>query len=87
MSEFMFVVKCFVFTAILVVMMQLRVGGASIESYSFHWLRKSTVSLYIQSVAAGGAMALRSLGSTVKDGVTGTVNSFQQGASEQQAHR
>lgn len=86
MSEFMFVVKCFVFTAIVVVMMQLKVGGVTVEAYSFHWLRKSNISLYIQSVAAGGAMAIRNLGGTVKNGVTGTVNSYQQGASEQ-AHR
>lgn len=83
MTELKFVAKCFLFTAILVVMMQLKVGGSTIEAYSFHWLRKSTVSQYVQSVAAGGAMALRNLGSSIKDGVTGTVNSYQEGASEQ----
>ena len=56
MEELKFVLKCFLFTALLVVLMQVKVGGASIEAYSFHWLRKSTVSQYIQSVAAGGAM-------------------------------
>jgi hypothetical protein len=83
MSEFLFVLKCLVFTAVLVIMMQLKVGGVTIEDYSYHWLRKSTVSQYIQSAAAGGAMALRNLSHSVKEGVAGTAASFQQGASEQ----
>lgn len=82
MEELKFVLKCFLFTALLVVLMQVKVGGASIEAYSFHWLRKSTVSQYIQSVAAGGAMAIRNLGGKVKEGVVSTVDGFQEGASE-----
>lgn len=82
MEELKFVLKCFLFTALLVVLSQVKIGGASIEAYSFHWLRQSTVSQYIQSVAAGGAMALRNLGTTVKDGVASTVDGFQEGAHE-----
>ena len=82
MEELKFVLKCFLFTALLVVLMQVKVGGASIAAYSFHWLRKSTVSQYIQSVAAGGAMAIRNLGGKVKEGVASTVDGFQEGASE-----
>ena len=82
MEELKFVVKCLVFTMLLVVLMQVKVGGYSIEAHSFHWLRKSTVSQYIQSAAAGGAMALRNLGRTVKDGVANTVDGFQEGAHE-----
>lgn len=82
MEELKFVVKCFVFTMLLVVLMQVKVGGYSIEAYSFHWLRKSTVSQYIQSAAAGGAMALRNLGRSVKDGVVSTVDGYQEGAHE-----
>lgn len=82
MEELKFVVKCFVFTALLIVVMQVRVGGYSIEAHSFHWLRKSTVSQYIQSAAAGGAMALRNLGRSVKDGVASTVDGYNEGAHE-----
>ncbi|KYG66826.1 hypothetical protein AZI86_07255 [Bdellovibrio bacteriovorus] len=82
MEELKFVVKCFVFTMLLVVLMQVKVGGYSIEAHSFHWLRKSTISQYIQSAAAGGAMALRNLGRTVKDGVASTVDGYQEGAHE-----
>lgn len=82
MEELKFVVKCLVFTMLLVVLMQVKVGGYSIEAHSFHWLRKSTISQYIQGAAAGGAMALRNLGRTVKDGVASTVDGFQEGAHE-----
>ncbi len=82
MEELKFVLKCFCFTALLIVLMQVKVGGASIETHSFRWLQRSTVSQYIQSAAAGGAMALRNLGQTLKDGVASTVDGFQEGAHE-----
>lgn len=86
MSELFFVLKCLVFTAILVIAMQVRVGGQSLESRAYHWLQKSDVSQYVQSVAAGGAMAIRNLGSSVKSAAATTANSFNEGAAEQ-AHR
>lgn len=82
MEELKFVLKCFFFTALLVVMMQVKVGGASIEQHSFRWLQKSTVSQYVQSAAAGGAMALRNLAGSLKDGVASSVDGFREGASE-----
>jgi hypothetical protein len=82
MEELKFVLKCFFFTMILIVLMQVKIGGAPIEGYCYRWLQRSTVSQYIQSVAAGGAMALRNLGHTVKEGVSSTVDGFQQGAHE-----
>lgn len=80
MEELKFVVKCLVFTMLLVVLMQVKVGKASVESYSHHWLRTSAVSQYIQSTAAGGAMALRSLGISLKNAVNNTVNGYQEGS-------
>ena len=82
MEELKFVIKCLCFTMLLVVLMQVKVAGASIESHSFQWLRTSTVSQYIQSAAAGGAMALRSFGKTLKDGVASTADGFNEGAHE-----
>lgn len=82
MEELKFVAKCFVFTMLLIVLLQVKVGGYSLEAHSFHWLRKSTISQYIQSAAAGGAMALRNLGRSVKDGVASSVDGFQEGAHE-----
>ncbi|MFM6930249.1 MAG: hypothetical protein ACKOX6_17410 [Bdellovibrio sp.] len=80
MEEFKFVLKTLVFTMLLIVLAQVKIGGASIESYTFRWLQRSTVSEYIQSAAAGGAMALRNLAGHVKDGVASTVDGFQEGA-------
>lgn len=82
MEELKFILKCFAFTALMVVLMQVKVGGDSIEFYTFKWLRTSTVSQYIQSAAAGGAMALRNLGRSVGDGIASTVDGFQEGAHE-----
>ncbi|MBO9666582.1 MAG: hypothetical protein J7501_07175 [Bdellovibrio sp.] len=82
MEEFKFVLKTLVFTMLLIVLAQVKVGGNSIESYTFRWLQRSTVSQYIQSAAAGGAMALRNLAGHVKDGVASTVDGFQEGAHE-----
>jgi len=69
MSELMFVVKSFIITVVLVVAMQVKVGNSSLEAYSQSWLQKSSVSIYVQSVAAGGALALRNLFFTVKSSV------------------
>lgn len=82
MEELKFVLKCFAATSLLIVLMQVKVGGNSIESYSFRWLQHSTASQYIQSVAAGGVMAIRNLGFSLKKGVASTVDGFQEGAHE-----
>lgn len=83
MSEFVFAAKCLLSTIIIVVAMQLRISGVSVEDRAFHWFRKSSVSLYVQSVAAGGVAAVKNLATSVKDGVAGTVDSYKEGAEEQ----
>lgn len=80
MDELKFVMKCLLLTMILVVLMQVKVGASSIETYSFQWLRTSSTSQYLQSVAAGGAMALRNLGETIKQGVSSTVDGYREGS-------
>lgn len=80
MSEFKFVLKCMVFTMLLVMLMQVKVGRYSIENHTYRWLRTSKASEYVQSVAAGGAMAIRNLAFSVKTGVSSTVEGFQEGA-------
>ncbi|NUN06434.1 MAG: hypothetical protein HUU57_11805 [Bdellovibrio sp.] len=87
MEELKFVTKCLLFSALLIVLMQVKIGGVSVESHSFHWLRTSTVSQYIQSAAAGGAIALRNLGESVQEAASHTLNGFQEGAHEQKAAR
>lgn len=86
MSEFFYCLKCLLFTVVIVIAMQLKIGSRSIESLSYEWMRYSKVSVYIQSVAAGGALAIKNLTTKVKDGVAGSADSFREGA-EAQAHR
>lgn len=83
MSELIFVLKSFIVTVVLIVAMQVKVGDSSLESYSQWWLQKSSVSIYIQSVAAGGALALKNFATGVKSTVTGTVDSYRQGSKAQ----
>jgi hypothetical protein len=83
MSELMFVIKSLVITAVLLVLMQVKIGHHSIEAYSEYYLTRSSASVYVQSVAAGGALALKNLAMSLKSAVTGTVDSYRQGSSAQ----
>lgn len=83
MTEVKFVLKCFLVTCLLVVAMQIRVGGRTIESHTFRWLRYSPVSKYIQGVAAGGVMALKRATNSVGDGLSNTIDGFQEGQQDQ----
>ncbi len=70
MSELMFVLKSFLLTVIFVIALQVKVGNSSLEQHSQRWLQKSSVSLYVQSVASGGALALRNLFFSAKSSLT-----------------
>jgi ABC-type sulfate transport system permease component len=70
MSELLFVLKSFFLTVLLVIAMQIKVGSSSLEQYTQWWLQKSSVSVYVQTVAAGGALALKNLIFSVKSTVT-----------------
>ncbi len=86
MSELFYSFKCLFFTVVLVIAMQLKIDGRTIENVSYEWMRYSKVSIYIQSVAAGGVLAIKNLTTKVKDGVAGSVNNYHEGT-EAQAHR
>ena len=83
MSELMFVLKSLIITAVITVAMQVRIGNSSLEQQSQWFLQRSPVSIYVQSVAAGGAMAIRNLYGNVKNGVTGSLDSYHQGSKAQ----
>lgn len=82
MEELKFVMKCLFFTALVTIFMQVKIGSQSIENHTYRWLQSSKVSQYLQSTAAGGAMALRSFGLSLKDGIASSVDSFQDGAQQ-----
>lgn len=83
MSELMFIVKSLVMTFLLTVLMQVKVGDSSLERQAQWYLQRSPVSIYVQSVAAGGALALRNLYVSVKSGVMESADSYRQGSKAQ----
>lgn len=87
MSEFFFVVKVLCLTAAITLLMQVRWGGATIEARTTDFLTKSPGAVWIQSAAAGGALAVNNLVKSVKRGIEGSTDSFVEGAREQRAGR
>jgi hypothetical protein len=83
MSELLFVIKCLIITVLLTVAMQVRMGNSTVEQQSQWFLQKSPTSVYIQTVAAGGALALRNIFTSVKNGITGSVESYREGSKAQ----
>ena len=82
MDALKFVLKTLIFTMLMVVFMQVKVGGNTIEEYSYRWLKTSSVSQYLQATAAGGAMALKNLGQSLKTTIKRTASGFEEGAHE-----
>lgn len=58
MAEVMFVVKSFLVAIVLTVLMQVKVGGASLEFHVEHWITSSSVGTYLQEVATGAVKAI-----------------------------
>lgn len=87
MSELFFVLKVLVITAAMTTLMQVRMAGHTIEEHAYHAFTRSPAAVWIQSVAAGGALAVVNVGKSVKNGIAGTVDGFQEGAREQRAGR
>lgn len=87
MSELFFVVKCLVLTAALTLLSQVRLGNSTIEQRANQWLVASPAAVWVQSAAAGGALAITHLARSVREGVNGGADSFERGAREQRAGR
>lgn len=69
MSELFFVIKMCVVTAIVVVLMQIRVGTETVETQVHAWLQTSTPSLFLREVAEGGLKATHDVWASVTSGV------------------
>lgn len=59
MTDFFFVIKCLVFTVILVFAMQIKIGNETIESQSMTWLHESSAVHSLQLVADGAIKSVR----------------------------
>ncbi len=57
MSEFFFVVKTALFSILLLMVLQMRVGNSTLERHSEHWIYQSRVGAEMQTVARGAVRA------------------------------
>ena len=59
MSEITFFLKTFVLTVAIVLVMQIQVGEASLETHTMSWVQTSAIVAPINAVADGGAKVVR----------------------------
>lgn len=57
MSEFFFVLKTVLFSALLLMLLQLRIGGSTVEQHAESWIYHSRIGNEMQAVARGAVKA------------------------------
>lgn len=67
MMDFLFVLKNFAMTLVLVYLLQFKIGGQSLESRFDHWLRRSELSHQSRMAAAGAALFIEESSSQLKN--------------------
>ncbi len=60
MGDIFFVVKCFVATLVIVVLLQIKVGNRTLESHTVNWIHRSDLVHQLQDVAEGAVKAGKS---------------------------
>lgn len=75
MADFFFVVKTFLFTLAIVVMMQIRVGDYTIEERSHEWIQESAIHRTLGKVALGAVTVMKDGVQYVQGWIAGTGNS------------
>ncbi len=58
MSEMFFVIKVFLFSALMMALLQIRVGDHNIEQHSQNWLHSSSVVQVLNNVSLGASRAI-----------------------------
>jgi hypothetical protein len=66
MGELSFVVKSFVFSALLISALQFRVGGSTLEATSEAWIREAPLPRLLQEVAKGAVQLSKEVWTTVR---------------------
>lgn len=87
MAELNYVLKCLLITSVITLFLQIKIQGQSFESRAEYGLKKSSVSIYLQSVAVGGAFAAKNLIVSLQQMIKGTASSFNEGTEAQKANR
>ncbi len=83
MSDFVFVLKCLVFTLILGFLMQIKISGMSIEARAESLLRNSEINNYLQDASAGGARLVQEGYVATKNFVMDSTRSFRSSESNE----
>lgn len=80
MDEFKFVVKCFIFACLLMVLSQLKTEGITLEARLQHFLVSSTVANFVNQSAQGGVKLIEELSVKTKKTIEtwrGTTSSIE----------
>lgn len=75
MADFFFVVKTFLFTIALVVVLQIRVGDATIEERSHEFIQESGIHRTLGKVALGAVTVMKDGANYVQHWLAGTGES------------
>lgn len=71
MTDFLFILKNFAMTLLLVYLMQFKVGGVSLEARFDQWLRRSEISQQSRIAAAGAALFIEESASQISNKARG----------------
>jgi len=67
MDEVKFVLKGLVVATVLTILLQLRVGGETLEIKSDRWIHSSSVGVFLNQTAEGASLAIRRAALAVKE--------------------
>lgn len=87
MDEIFFCLKSFFISGLIIIALQIKISGTTLEERTEILLRDSKVARYLQESAAGGALAIHGFYLSIKEGLTGTPRQYQHGVQEQRARR
>ena len=65
MAEFKYALKTLIAAILVVLCLQIKVGGLTMEDHAENWLRTSSLPRYLQKVADGATLALHNAGKAV----------------------
>ena len=82
MADFFFVIKTFLFTLAIVVLMQIQVGEYTIEERSHAWIQESAIHRTLGKVALGAATVLKDSAQQVQGWIAGTGESVSASTAE-----
>lgn len=83
MSELIFVIKCFIYTILITLLMQVKISGVSVEARLNRLLTDSRVTAYLQDASDGGTRLFLDGYYTAKNFVLDSTRSLRSSAESQ----